>query len=113
MIKNSFILIFILVSSSCQKQLKTIDECDELAMHAYRGWPKALSELQKECKEIPYTYTGDRCQKAFRQMVLGKNESEMQKLFGAKIMKCFNQVDIERFLANPAPAQAQTETQKN
>ncbi len=95
-----FLALISLVSCMSDKEKEMIKDCDGLAMKYYRGLPKPSKLYVKHCKSIEASleYTPERCKKAMGQLMLRGSEKHVKKLFGERIMECFNQVDLERFL---------------
>lgn len=104
--KPFWILLFttmLLVSvSSClsEDEKESIKDCDGLAMKYYRGLPRPSKLYVKYCqeKEASLEYNPEKCKKALGQLMLKGNEQYLKKMFGDRIMECFNKVDLDRFL---------------
>ncbi len=91
-------LLFISCQSESDKEL--IADCDGLAMKYYRGLPRPSVLYKEHCKEKESSleYTPEKCKNALGQLMLHGSEPKLTKQFGARIMECFNQGDLERFL---------------
>ncbi len=99
--KFSALLLLIFISGCQSENVKEmIKDCDGLAMKYYRGLPKPSKLYVEHCKakESSLTYTPERCQKAMGQLMMRGSEKELQKLFGKRIMECFNKGDLDKFL---------------
>lgn len=98
------LVFFLLVLVSCQSESEKemIGDCDGLAMKYYRGLPVPSKLYKKHCmvRESELKYTPDKCQKAMHQLTLHGSESRLKKLFGNRIMECFNEGDLKRFQKN-------------
>ena len=81
-----------------EKKVYTEELCNELSMKFFRGLPKPSKEFKDNCSSFKLTYTQERCKKALQDMMLGGDEERLKKKHGSKIMGCFNDGDIERFL---------------
>ncbi len=79
-----------------------ISDCDGLAMMYYRGLPKPSRLYKEHCqiKESELEYTPNKCKHALGQLMLHGSQTELKKRFGTRIMECFNEADLERFLKN-------------
>lgn len=77
-----------------------IKDCDGLAMKYYRGLPRPAKLYKEHCfsKESTLDYTPEKCKLALGQLMLHGSEPKLKKQFGNRIMECFNQGDLERFL---------------
>ncbi len=75
-------------------------------MKYYRGLPHPSKLYKKHCspKESTLDYTPEKCKFAMGQLMLHGSEPKLKKQFGSRIMECFNEVDLERFLKNKADA---------
>lgn len=92
-------LIILLVgplSVACQKI--DADYCDDLAFKTFKGHPPSAHKYKKNCLKIKHKYTKELCQKALKDLVVVGNENKMRKNYGQKIMMCFSQNDLKRFL---------------
>jgi hypothetical protein len=102
-------LICLLLFSSCnsQKDEELIKDCDGLAMLYYRGLPNPSKLYKKHCqsKEDQLEYNPNLCKRALGDLMLNGSERRLKKMFGDRVMECFNEGDLERFL-RPEPKKA-------
>jgi hypothetical protein len=71
-------------------------------MKYYRGLPKPSKLYKSHCEKKVDTlvYTPEVCKKAMANLMLSGSEQRLKKMHGDRIMECFNQGDLERFLNN-------------
>jgi hypothetical protein len=77
-----------------------IKDCDGLAMMYYRGLPHPSKLYKSHCakKESSLEYTPEVCKKAMANLMLSGSEKKVKEVHGERIMECFNQADLDRFL---------------
>lgn len=95
--KKSY-LIFTLLALLSACNSNDDRDCESLSMRTFRGFPRDAHKFQKHCKDKPVYYTQELCKKALRKLILSSSEKELKKEFGERVMECFNQSDIEKFL---------------
>ena len=97
MVKKNFLIIlgFTLFLGNCTKTYNK-DQCEDLSMKAYKGWPQAAHKLRKYCKNVEIHYTSQRCQKALVELTMGASLGQLKKKFGSQIGNCFNQEDLNQ-----------------
>jgi hypothetical protein len=105
MIRLTSLFLFLITSFlffSCQsdKDKELISDCDGLAMMYYRGLPKPAKLYKDHCsqKESQLEYSPLKCKNALGQLMLHGSAPQLKKQFGKRIMECFNEADLERFL---------------
>lgn len=92
-------LIILLSFSSCKEDVTYTKElCDDLSMKFFRGLPKPSKQFKDNCGKFKLTYTQEKCKLALQDLMLGGDETRLKKKHGDKIMGCFNQGDLDRFL---------------
>lgn len=76
-----------------------IKDCDGLAMKYYRGLPKPAKLYKEHCqkKESQLEYNPEVCKRAMGDLMINGSRKRLHKMFGDRIMECFNEVDLERF----------------
>lgn len=94
----SFLILLLFYSSCIEKKTYTVEVCDELSMKFFRGLPKPSKEYKDNCGGFELTYTQEKCKKALQDLMLGTTSSKLKKKHGDKIMECFNEGDLNRFL---------------
>lgn len=69
-------------------------------MKYYRGLPKPSKLYKEYCyqKENQLDYPPEKCKFALGQLMLHGSQKKLENRFGKRIMECFNQVDLDRFL---------------
>jgi hypothetical protein len=84
--------------SESEKEL--IKDCDGLAMLYYRGLPKPSKLYKEHCqeKESKLEYNPEKCKLALGDLMVNGSSVRIKKMFGKRIMECFNEVDLDRFL---------------
>lgn len=94
------LLISLVILTSCFKQDNKPRDCEELSMKFYRGLPKPSAAYKKYCKdqEANLKYPPSKCQKALGVLMMTGSSKQVKKDFGPRIMECFNQGDLDRFL---------------
>jgi len=97
-VKKITFLILLFLQVSCFGPTINQNYCEEMAMKAYRGWPKASYHFNKFCKKIPIKYSKSLCQKALVKLILGFKDLELKNMFGSKIMNCFTENDLNKWL---------------
>ena len=96
---NSLILITLLLFIvSCEKETYTQDKCEDLSIASFRGSPKSAHEFKEHCKGVRNNYPKVTCQKALNKLIMGTGEEALKKEFGSKIMGCFGEEDIRKWL---------------
>jgi len=72
-------------------------------MKYYRGLPHPAELYKDHCaKNVgSLEYTPEKCKNALGQLMLHGSERKLKKRFGKRIMECFNQADLDRFLKYP------------
>lgn len=82
-----------------------IKDCDGLAMKFYRGLPKPAKLYKEHCqeKEKQLEYSPDVCKRAMGDLMVNGSRKRLVKMFGDRIMECFNAVDLERFEKQEVP----------
>ena len=94
-------LTFLLTYYSCvEKKNYTAEICDDLSMKFFRGLPKPSKDYKDNCSDFNLSYTQEKCKKALQDLMLGTNSSKLKDKHGDKIMGCFNEGDLNRFLKN-------------
>jgi hypothetical protein len=90
----------VILLTSCNSQKDENYDCEDLSMKYYRGLPKPSAQYVKNCKHLEKTlkYSPEVCKKALGILMMTGKKSIITKRFGKKIMGCFNQADLERFL---------------
>ena len=73
-------------------------KCEELSMKAYKGFPREAHDFQKNCVGVKNEYPVAVCQRALEKLILGHGEKKLQQEFGPKIMGCFSNNDLKKFL---------------
>ncbi len=86
-----------------QSDEELIKDCDGLAMKYYRGLPRPAELYKEHCqaKESELEYNPDLCKRAMGDLMLKGNERRLKKMFGDRVMECFNEGDLKRFLKVP------------
>lgn len=92
--------LFLTLLSCTKTDPPTALECEDLSMKAFRGLPKESKLFKDHCSEKKLHYSKDRCHKALQGLMLGHPQELLEKTYGKKIMGCFNQGDLEKFLKN-------------
>ncbi len=99
--KLNFLLVLnfsLLIVSSCTQGEKSQDECEDLSLASFRGNPTAAASFQESCQSYPLHYTKDLCQKALVDLIYTANKEFLEKKYGAKVMGCFTQNDLDKFI---------------
>jgi hypothetical protein len=91
----TFFQLFFL--TSCTKKDYNIEVCNQLSFRSFKGSPKALKELDKNCKHIKYKYTKKYCQKILTRFILTGKEALIIREFGGMAPSCLTEGDIKRF----------------
>ncbi|MCP4915213.1 MAG: hypothetical protein GY909_18985 [Oligoflexia bacterium] len=94
------ISLFLTLLSCTPAEPPTTAECEELSMKAFRGLPKESKRFKDHCSKKKLHYSKERCHKALQGLMLGHPQELLEKTYGEKIMGCFNQGDLEKFLKN-------------
>lgn len=93
--------------TSClsDKEKEMIKDCDGLAMKSYRGLPRPAKLYKEHCEKKlkQLEYSPEVCKRAMGDFMLNGNRKRLAKMFGQRIMECFNKVDIERFEKTESP----------
>ncbi len=94
------LLPLFLFSCTSENEEKMIKDCDGLAMLYYRGLPVPSKLYKKHCqeKEKSLEYNPEKCKRAMGDLMMNGSETRLKKMFGGRIMECFNKVDLERFI---------------
>ena len=102
MIFRTILITLLLSSCQSEEEKQMISDCDGLAMKYYRGLPIPSKLYKDHCqsKESSLEYSPEKCKNALGQLMLHGSEARVKKQFGERIMECFNQADLERFLKN-------------
>ncbi len=94
-------VIFIIINtSSCFKKDKIpIEKCQMLSMESYKGSPTATAKFKEKCQgRNNLYYTKELCQKALQTLIITGSRRALKKKYGSKIMNCFTQNDLKKFL---------------
>ncbi|MCF8058865.1 MAG: hypothetical protein K9K67_06200 [Bacteriovoracaceae bacterium] len=93
-------LPFLLLACMSDNEKELIKDCDGLAMLYYRGLPKPSKLYKSHCqeKESSLEYNPGKCKLAMGDLMLNGSEVRIKKMFGQRIMECFNKVDLDRFI---------------
>lgn len=96
-------MLFLASSCNSQKDEELIKDCDGLAMLYYRGLPHPSKLYKEHCqsKEAQLEYNPSLCKRALGDLMLNGDELRLKKMFGDRVMECFNEGDLERFLKTP------------
>ena len=101
LLKISLITLLVISAKSCisDKEKALISDCDGLSMMFYRGLPKPSKLYKKHCesKLKDLEYTPQLCKRAMSDFMLNGDRKRLAKMFGSRIMECFNEADIKRF----------------
>ena len=87
--------LLILSFTSCQSEEK--DDCEAISMKCYQGWPRKCNELKKQCSGKKIKYTAKLCQKAFNELLLGREYKQILNVYGDRIEGCFSQSEIKKY----------------
>ena len=91
--------IALLLLASCQGGSPlSRQECEELSLKAYKGFPQALNTFNKRCQNVEITYTKEHCQKAFKDLVLDGRPSALKNKYGDRVLDCFSEKEKGKFL---------------
>lgn len=95
-----FILITLLSGCMTDNEKEMIKDCDGLAMLYYRGLPKPSKLYKEHCqvKEAQLEYNPEKCKLALGDLMINGSSVRIKKMFGSRIMECFNEGDLDRFL---------------
>lgn len=87
-------------SCNSEKEKELIKDCDGLAMLYYRGLPKPSKLYKEHChsKEAQLEYNPKKCEMAMKDLMIQGSSVRIKKMFGKRIMECFNEADLDRFL---------------
>ena len=100
--KYLMILFFLIFFSACmsESEKELIKDCDGLAMLYYRGLPKPSKLYKEHCqeKESKLEYNPEKCKLALGDLMVNGSSVRIKKMFGNRIMECFNEIDLDRFL---------------
>ncbi len=99
---NIIMITALLLLTSCNDQDQSQEkyDCEDLSMKYYRGLPKPSSLYVKHCQHLEKTlkYSPETCKKALGNLMMTGSKSIIMERFGERIMGCFNQSDLKRFL---------------
>jgi hypothetical protein len=95
-----YLTIRLLTISCTEEKVYNEEICNDLSMKFYRGLPKPSKQFKDNCKKYKIQYDQKKCQSALEAMMLGTKQKKLQEKFGDRIMGCFNQGDLDRFLKN-------------
>lgn len=102
-----FILTFLSLVFGCmsENEKEMIKDCDGLAMKFYRGLPKPAKLYKEYCEAKVKTleYSPEVCKRAMGDLMINGSRKRLMKMFGDRIMECFNEADLERFEKAPPP----------
>ena len=90
---KSLIFVF-LISCNSNEDL----DCEALSMKTFRGFPRDAHKFKEYCQNKNVYYTQALCKKALNKLILSASEKDLKAEFGARVMECFNESDIEKFL---------------
>ena len=93
----TLIILSSLLFFSCTKKIYTEESCNQLSFKSFKGSPKALVELTKNCNNIKYKFTKDQCQKILTRFILTGKQKLIVQEFGELALSCLTESDIERF----------------
>ena len=82
---------------SCQPKVYDVEECNRLSIKSFKGSPKALNELNKNCSQIKYKYTKKFCQKILSRFILTGSQVLILKEFGPHSLECLTETDLKTF----------------
>lgn len=94
---SKFLLILVLLVSSCSKKVYTQDDCEELSMKKFKGYQRDSHLFDKNCMSFDIHYNKARCQKALKDMILGSSLEKLRAQNGPKIDSCFTENDLNKF----------------
>lgn len=86
-----------LLISACQKKVYNSDVCEDLSIRAFKGWPKALNEYNKNCQGIEITFTKQRCQEVLNNFVISGDIELIKSKYGEKSSECLTSSDLKKF----------------
>jgi hypothetical protein len=90
--------LILLTLSSCNSSV-TQEECQLAVFKAYKGSPKAAAFYKKSCiGKFELEFTQEKCQSALVRLMSGDNEFKLKKQFGQRVMECYSEYDLARFL---------------
>lgn len=92
---NSFFMVLVL--SSCNEPYSQ-DKCESISMEMYKGSPNSAHEFKSHCKGVKNNYPKEKCQKALSKLIMGTQAESLKKEFGSKIMGCFGEDEIKKWL---------------
>ena len=93
---KAFWIANLLLLLSCQEL--SHQDCEELSMKKYKGIPHAANQFDSHCKKYEIFYSEAHCQKALVELIISQNPEKLKQKFGPKIMNCFTESDLNRFL---------------
>jgi hypothetical protein len=91
-----FALLSLTIFPACQSEDKK-EDCDDLSMMCYRGFPRKCNKLKKTCSNAKIKYTAELCQKAFNDLLLGREYKQVTGVYGERIAGCFNEREIQKY----------------
>ena len=81
----------------------TKEDCQLAVFSSYKGSPKAANLLKTKCQDyLNLEYSHEKCQSSLVRLMAGDSEMQLKKQFGARIMECFTENDLARFLNKPS-----------
>jgi len=89
------VLLPLLSITSCQSEEK--DDCEAISMKCYQGWPRKCNDFKKQCSGVKVKYTAQLCQKAFNDLLLGREFTQIQNVYGERIEGCFSKGEISKY----------------
>ena len=94
------LIVLFVIGCTSEKEKEMIKDCDGLAMLYYRGLPKPSKLYKEHCqsKESQLEYNPEKCKTALGDLMLNGSSVRLKKMFGKRIMECFNDGDLDRFL---------------
>jgi len=97
LIKTFFTALSIsLLLTSCMSK-EVAEDCEDLSMKCYRGFPRKCNKLKKTCSGKKIRYTAELCQKAFNDLMFGREFSQVLGVYGKRVEGCFNEREIYKY----------------
>lgn len=96
MTKLSLITLTLLLTLtfSCKEEK---EDCETISMKCYQGWPRKCNELKKQCHNVKIKYTKELCQKAFNDLLLGREYKQILNVYGERVEGCFSDKEIKKY----------------
>lgn len=92
------LLGLIVLYTGCNSSV-TQEECQLAVFSAYKGSPKSAAFFKKNCiGKFELEFTREKCQSSLVRLMAGDNEFKLKKQFGSRVMECFTEYDLKRFL---------------